>query len=187
MIKDIPLVVINHVYQTQEMFSKPVISGGTGVNYASNRSFIITRSTNKEDNEIAGYNFNITVDKSRYVREKSRIPITVSWEGGLKQWSGMYEIAEKLGYIITPSKGWRAVVLPKTTTQLAFLGKELFREGDFENGALWKEILSKTPLAADIKKAFQTTSTHLDNKEFDDIGAIDASKSDATVEKKPKK
>jgi len=30
-IKDIPMVVVNHTYMTQEMFSKPVVSGGTGI------------------------------------------------------------------------------------------------------------------------------------------------------------
>ena len=32
-IKDIPMVVVNHTYQTMEMFSKAVVSGGTGIYY----------------------------------------------------------------------------------------------------------------------------------------------------------
>jgi len=30
-LKDIPMVVVNHVYMTQEMYSKAVVSGGTGI------------------------------------------------------------------------------------------------------------------------------------------------------------
>jgi RecA/RadA recombinase len=47
-LKDIPMVVVNHVYMTQEMFSKPVVSGGTGIYYSADNIWIIWRNRKKE-------------------------------------------------------------------------------------------------------------------------------------------
>ena len=54
-LKDIPLIAINHTYQTQEMFSKQVVSGGTGVMYSADNVWIIGRRQNKKGTEIEGY------------------------------------------------------------------------------------------------------------------------------------
>ena len=64
--------------------------------------------------EIKGYNFIINVEKSRYVREKSKIPITVAWEGGIQKYSGIIDIALEGGFVHKPSPGWYAKVDKKT-------------------------------------------------------------------------
>jgi RecA/RadA recombinase len=103
-IKNIPLVAINHTYKTQEMYSKDVVSGGTGGIYNSENIWIIGRQQDKTDKDgLLGYHFVIKVEKSRYVREGSKIPITVSFGSGIDQWSGLWELAEEFGYI-KPSK-----------------------------------------------------------------------------------
>ena len=72
--KDLPCVIINHVYQTQEMFSKTVIPGGTAVTYASSQIFVISKSQEKDSSsDITVWNFNITINKSRFIREKSKL------------------------------------------------------------------------------------------------------------------
>ena len=72
---DIPMVAVNHIYMTQEMFSKPVVSGGTGIYLSADNIFILGRQQAKEGTELAGYNFIINVEKSRHSREKSKIPV----------------------------------------------------------------------------------------------------------------
>jgi RecA/RadA recombinase len=67
-LKDIPMVVVNHTYMTQEMFSKPVVSGGTGIYYSADNIYIIGRQQEKEGTEVVGYNFIINVEKSRFVK-----------------------------------------------------------------------------------------------------------------------
>ncbi len=71
-IKDIPMVVVNHTYMTQEMFSKPVVSGGTGIYYSADNIFILGRQQEKDGKDVVGYNFIINVEKSRFVKEKSK-------------------------------------------------------------------------------------------------------------------
>ena len=105
-IKDVPMVVVNHTYQTMEMFSKAVVSGGTGIYYSADNIYIIGRQQEKDGKELTGYNFIINVEKSRYVREKSKIPIEVSFEGGISKWSGLLDMALESGHVIKPSNGW---------------------------------------------------------------------------------
>lgn len=94
--KDIPCVCINHTYQTQEMYSKAVVSGGTGVTYSADTVFIIGRAQEKDG---TGYTFTINIEKSRYVREKSKFPFTVTFANGVDKWSGLLDIAIELGFV----------------------------------------------------------------------------------------
>lgn len=105
-IKDIPLVQIAHIYMTQDMFPKAVVSGGTGIMLSSDNVWIVGRSQDKDGSELAGYNFTVRVEKSRYVREKSAIPITVKFEGGMSKWTGLLDIALEAKAVVKPSNGW---------------------------------------------------------------------------------
>lgn len=112
--KDVPLVVINHVYQTQEMFSKTVVSGGEKIYLSSNDIWIITRAQEKEDDAVAGWTFTINIEKSRKVKEKSKIPITVMMDGGIRKHSGLLDLGREMGWIATPTKGWYSKVDQET-------------------------------------------------------------------------
>ncbi len=105
-LKDIPMIVVNHTYKEIGMFPKDIVSGGTGVYYSADNIFIIGRQQEKEGTEIVGYNFIINVEKSRYVREKSKIPVEVSFEGGISKWSGLLDVALNGGFVTKPSNGW---------------------------------------------------------------------------------
>jgi len=112
-LKDIPMVVINHTYKEIGMFPKDIVGGGTGSYYGSDNIWIIGRQQDKDGTEIAGYHFVINVEKSRYVKEKSKIPITVSYDGGINKWSGLLDLAIEAGIIVKPKNGWYArVTLP---------------------------------------------------------------------------
>lgn len=89
----IPYVQIAHTYKTQETYSKDVVGGGTGLMFSSDTVLIIGRSQEKEGKELTGYNFNIIIEKSRFVKERSKLVLEVSFEGGVKRWSGLEELA----------------------------------------------------------------------------------------------
>ena len=137
--KDIPMVAINHTYQTQEMYSKAVVSGGTGIYYSSSNIFIIGRQQEKEGTDVVGYNFIINVEKSRYVREKAKIPITVLFDGGISRWSGLLEMALESGHVVKPSNGWYSRVDSATGE----VEEKKFRLKDTHNKDFWMPVLSK--------------------------------------------
>jgi len=104
--KNIPLVAVNHTYKEIGLFPKDVVSGGTGIYYSANNIWIIGRRQNKKGTDVVGYDFVINVEKSRFVKEKSKIPITVSWEGGVHDYSGLLDVALAGGYVTKPKNGW---------------------------------------------------------------------------------
>jgi RecA/RadA recombinase len=105
-IKDIPMIVVNHTYQEIGLFPKQIVSGGTGVVYSADNIWILGRQQEKDGSDIIGYNFIINVEKSRYVKEKSKIPITVNFQGGMSKWSGLIDIALESGHVFKPTNGW---------------------------------------------------------------------------------
>ena len=109
-IKDIPAVVVNHTYKEIGLYPKDVVSGGTGIYYSADNIYIIGRQQEKTGTDLVGYNFIINIEKSRYVREKSKIPIEVTFEGGISKWSGLLDMAMESGHVVKPSNGWYQVV-----------------------------------------------------------------------------
>jgi RecA/RadA recombinase len=150
-LKDIPMVVVNHVYMTQEMYSKAVVSGGTGIYYSADNIWIIGRQQDKDDKELLGYHFVINIEKSRYLKEKSKIPITVSFDSGINKWSGMLDLALEGQFIIKPKQGWYARVDQGTGE---IMGKN-YRAADIvDNSDFWKAILEETRFAEWIKEKY---------------------------------
>jgi len=113
-LKDIPMVVVNHTYKEIGMFPKDIVGGGTGSYYSADNIYILGRQQEKEGTEIVGYNFIINVEKSRYVKEKSKIPISVSFDGGIQKYSGLLDIAIEGNFVCKPSNGWYAKVNKET-------------------------------------------------------------------------
>jgi len=151
-LKDIPMVVINHTYKTMELYAKDVVGGGTGSYYGSDNIWILGRQQDKDGTEIQGYHFVINVEKSRYVKEKSKIPITVSFNGGINRWSGLLDVALDGGYIAKPKAGWYAVV-DKTTGELQ---QPNMRAADIVNNKeFWMKIFESTDFARYIENRYK--------------------------------
>ena len=138
--KDIPLLAVNHTYKEIGLFPKDVVSGGTGIYYSADNIWILGRQQDKQGTEIKGYHFVINVEKSRYVKEKSKIPISVSWDGGVQHWSGLLDVALTGNYVAKPSNGWYCRV-DKTTGELM---EPKVREKETLNENFWKPIIEDT-------------------------------------------
>lgn len=112
--KGIPCVAINHIYMELGLYPKAIVSGGTGIMYSANQVFIMGKSQIKEGTEIVGYDFTINIEKSRFVREKSKLPFSVLNNEGIKKWSSMFELGAEAGFIDTVKSGWYQTVDPET-------------------------------------------------------------------------
>lgn len=108
-LKDIPMVVVNHTYKEIGLYPKDIVGGGTGSYYSSDNIWIVGRSQEKEGTTVIGYNFNIVIEKSRYCKEKSKIPILVTYDGGISKFSGLFDIALEGKFITEVSKGWYTI------------------------------------------------------------------------------
>ena len=156
--KDIPMIGINHTYKTQEMFSKEVVSGGTGIIYAADNIWIIGRQQDKVGTEIQGYHFIINVEKSRFVKEKSKIPISVSWDGGIEKWSGLIEVALEGGFAYKPKNGWYNAKDPETGEDIFSSNK---RAKDTLTAEFWEPIFKKTTFEQFVKNKYTIGQTKM--------------------------
>lgn len=141
--KNVPLLAVNHTYKEIGLFPKDIVGGGTGIYYSADNIWILGRRQNKTGTEVTGYDFIINVDKSRYVKEKSKIPITVSWDGGIDQYSGLLDVAMAGGYVVKPSNGWYQKV-----------GEEKkYRAADLDAN-FWEDIFATTDFKDFIQQAY---------------------------------
>ena len=150
-IKDIPMVVVNHTYKEIGMFPKDIVSGGTGIYYSADNIFIIGRQQEKDADGLTGYNFIINVEKSRFVREKSKIPVEVSFEGGISTWSGLLDVALESGHVVKPQNGWYQKK-----------GEEKkYRQNDTYAREFWMPILKDVSFQNWIKENYAISNTSL--------------------------
>jgi len=149
--KNIPLIAVNHTYQEIGLFPKAIVSGGTGIYYSADNIWILGRRQNKKGTEVTGYDFVINVEKSRYVKEKSKIPISVSWEGGVQKYSGLLDIAMQGQYVAKPSNGWYSRVDRETGE----LFESKVREAATLEEDFWKPIFAETDFSDFLKQAYQ--------------------------------
>ena len=150
-IKDLPMVVVNHTYKEIGMFPKDVVSGGTGVYYSADNIFIIGRQQEKDTSGITGYNFIINIEKSRYVREKTKIAVEVSFEGGISKWSGLMDVALAGGFVTKPSNGWYS---RKDEDQK-------FRMKDTYSKEFWLPVISSSDFQQYVETKFKSAGSNL--------------------------
>lgn len=109
------LSVSSDEYDKQQyVLENGVVSHNTGAYYSSDNIWIVGRQQDKDGKELQGHHFIINIEKSRYVKEKSKIPITISFEGGINRYSGLLDIALEGGYVTKPKQGWYALVNRET-------------------------------------------------------------------------
>lgn len=144
--KNVPLLAINHTYKEIGLYPKDVVGGGTGIYYSANNIWIIGRRQNKTGTEVTGYDFVIKVEKSRFVKEQSKIPITVSWEGGIQKYSGLLDIALAGGFVFKPSNGWYSKK-GDMKQEKKYREKELGAE-------FWEEFLANDDFREYVSKAY---------------------------------
>lgn len=150
--KNLPMVAIGHTYDTLEMYSKKVVSGGTGIYYNANTIFIMGRRQKKNSQrELEGYEFVINVEKSRFVKEGTQIPLTVTYEDGVHKYSGLLEVALKSGVVTKPKRGW--YTRPHIEDDKNWRSSEIDQMSEF-----WIPIFEDTNFKEFVKDEFRVKS-----------------------------
>ncbi len=166
-LKDIPMVVVNHTYKEIGMFPKDIVGGGTGSYYSADNIYILGRQQEKDGQDLIGYNFIINVEKSRYVREKAKIPVTVRFDGGISKYSGLLEMALESGHATKPNVGWYA----KVNTATGEVDSKKWRLADTECPEFWDSILADESFKEWIRKNYQFSSAVAGN--IDTVAEVD--------------
>lgn len=144
-----------------------VITHNTGLIYSSDNIWIMGRRQEKEGTEVIGYNFIVNVEKSRFVKEKSKIPIAVTFDGGVSKYSGLIDMAIEGGFVYKPKNGWyrgrdakliKAVPKDSTYEEInghADLHDKSYRLADTNSSEFWNPVLNDTDFKDWIKNKYQ--------------------------------
>jgi len=162
-LKDIPMIVVNHTYKEIGMFPKDIVGGGTGSYYSADNIFIIGRQQEKDGTEVTGYNFIINVEKSRYVKEKSKIPVSVSFDGGISTWSGLLDLALESKHVIKPKNGWYQRVDSDGVVE-----EKNYREKDTDTKDFWMPILKQKSFRDFIENKYRVASGEIMTSNIDE-------------------
>ena len=172
---DIPMVAVNHIYMEQGLYPKAIVSGGTGVYLSADNIYILGRQQEKEGTEIVGYNFIINVEKSRYVKEKSKIPISVSFDDGVSRWSGLIDIALELGFVAKPSNGWYS----RVNTETGEMEEKKYRLKETNNKLFWDPILNSTKFKDAVYNRYAISSgSVISDEDIQEQFIVEAEESD---------
>jgi RecA/RadA recombinase len=164
--KNIPCIAINHIYQEMGLYPKAIVSGGTGIYYSANQIFIISKSQEKDGTDLAGFKFTINIEKSRYVKEKAKLPFTVLYDSGIKKWSSIFDLALESGAIIKPKVGWYQTVDQETGE----ISEKSYRQKDLEVDDAFFEALIKTDnFKQFVENRFKLTAASLNQDRSTDI------------------
>ena len=164
--KNIPCVAINHVYMEMGLYPKAIVSGGTGIMYSANQVFIITKAQEKaKDDTLAGWKFTINIEKSRYVREKSKLPFTVLYGTGIQKWSALFELASEAGHIIKPKVGWYQLIDPETGE----VSEKSYREAEVQqNDDFFEKLIASKSFKEFVEKKYKLSAGEINATDIDD-------------------
>lgn len=155
-IKDIPAIVINHVYKEMSLYPRDIMSGGTGGMLSANQVLFISKAQEKSGSDLIGYNFTLIAEKSRFVKEKSRFTFTVTWDKGIEKYSGLMDLALEAEFVDNSTRGWYSKIDRKTGE---IIGKK--RLADTMNSDFWDSILNDKDFQEFINKKFSVSYGNL--------------------------
>ena len=150
-LKDIPLVAVQHTYEEQKLYGKTIMSGGQGGMLSSDNVWIIGKSQEKDGTELLGYTFTINIEKSRYVKEKSKLKVVVKFDGGISKYTGILDLAIEAGEVIKP-KNARYQLVDKSTGEI--LGDPVKEEAT-ENEKFLGVVLKRESFKQWVRENFQ--------------------------------
>ena len=147
-----------------------IVTHNTGSYYSADNIFILGRQQEKDGTELSGYNFIINVEKSRYVREKSKIPITVSFESGIQKYSGLLDVALEGNFVQKPSNGWYS----KVDLETGELGDKV-RFDKTQTSEFWKDLLASEKFNEFVRKKYEVAYGSI-------MGDVDISEDEIEIE-----
>ena len=128
-IRKIPLFAINSFYDSiSNKYAEPTIKGGKQIFLSSDVILFVSRSQVKDDKDekkLAGWSFNYSTMKSRYVKEKAKFSVLVTYAGGIEKNSGMFELALEGGFLRSEKQGWYMINMPNMDGSKSWRRKDL--------------------------------------------------------------
>ena len=154
------MIVNNHLYDTMDTYSAKKMSGGSSIAYSASSILYISKTKEKEGNEIAGVILRFKTIKSRLSKENQDVEIRLFYdERGLDRYYGLIELGEEAG------------IIPRVGNRYEIDGKKLGRKTILEDPEKYfsQELLERLDTFAKTKFMYgQSTKSDETNDDEDD-------------------
>ena len=147
---NIPFVCVNHLYKDiSTIYGGNIQGGGQGIILGSDTIFEINKRQIKDGTEVTGYTMEIKCTKSRFVKENSKFPINITYEGGIKKYSGLADLALEFGLIEDSGRSY------------IFQGTKFPKKSIDDDEAFWNAVLENTNFAELVEKKYKIANSAL--------------------------
>lgn len=150
-----------------------VVTHNSGGIYSANDIWIITKAQEKDnDGDLQGFKFTINIEKSRMVKEKSKLPLTVNFDGGIAKFSGILDLAQESGHVVKPKVGWFQLAEPSTGELIG----DMQRAKDTQTEEFLGQVLKNKGFNDFFEKKYRLSSHEMDalqKKEVEETQAAD--------------
>jgi len=162
---EIPMLVTNHLYANIGGYGEPTTqSGGSGLKYAASTIVNLSKSKDKEGNDVVGNFIKIKISKSRFSVENKQVEAHLYYdERGLDKYYGLLELGELGGL-------WK-----KVSTRYEINGKKVYAKQVLKNPEEYftPEVLDKLDKIAKTEfKYGQSKRSDTDISEDTDEGDL---------------
>lgn len=171
MLKKIPCFFINSYYDSiVNQYAEATVKGGKQAFLSSDVVLMVSRSQIKEEKELLGWSFNYNAMKSRYVREKSKFSILVTYEGGIYKYSGMFDWAMDSGFLKSEKQGFYQFNLE------GWIDGKSYRRKDIEANytQFFDDLLKNADFKAYVKAQYELGGPEDQVKESEDSMVVDS-------------
>lgn len=155
-LKSIYMAIINHGYKEQGLFPKTIVGGGEKLYLASDNVWIISREIEKDGDDFVGHTFKIKIEKSRYSKEKTILPVRITFDGGIDKFSGLLEFAIESGHVkVVKAGGEKTALHARVNTKTGEIYNEELTAAYTNNQEFWDPILADETFKEFIRATFR--------------------------------
>lgn len=151
--RDLVFIAINSSYDSiVNPYAEPTVKGGTQSVRSSDIILTVSRSQEKDsEKKFKGWSFNYNAYKSRYLIEKSKFSLIVTFDGGIYRWSGLMDLAREGGFVTTESRPMKY----RRTFNCGFEEDRLFTFEETNSEEFWFPILQSEPFKTYIRGLYK--------------------------------
>jgi RecA/RadA recombinase len=126
---NITLIVTKQVYKAQGMFQTEPYIITEAVKYSASQIVLLNKlklRSEEDVKEVSGIRMQVEVYKTRFTKPFQKVTINVPYDTGMDPYSGLFEVAEALGVITSPSKGYYCVGTDTTKLRKADIEQSMY-------------------------------------------------------------
>jgi len=158
--KRIPILMINHQYDSIGMFSKRIVGGGKGSQFASSFIIELWKKPFKIGDKVVGIEVTATNSKNRFVKEGFKCSFVIHYDHGLLRYSGLYEALTEHGIVTKKNRGSLGAHM--------VIGDDMYRIKDL-TGAMWEEVIAKHNLNEKLGSIYKYQQKNMEDLEIEDV------------------